>query len=50
MSWNNWTLPEHLQAVLNQAPSVAVAYTVDELVDLATRDAGDNGQHEVACC
>ena len=48
MTWTGWNLPEHLSALLNRAPSVAVAHTSDELVKLAVRDAGPDGYHEVA--
>ncbi|MFN3166041.1 MAG: DUF4914 family protein [Phycisphaeraceae bacterium] len=48
MSWNQWKLPEHLASLLANAPSVTVAHSVEELVELATRDAGPSGQHEVA--
>ncbi|NNJ86069.1 MAG: hypothetical protein HKP20_02760, partial [Akkermansiaceae bacterium] len=36
-------LPSDAAAVLNAAPSVAVANSVDELIELATRDAGADG-------
>lgn len=48
MTWNGWKLPEHVRSMLTRAPSVAVAHSVDELVELAVRDAGPDGQHEVA--
>ncbi len=41
-------LPPDAAAVLNAAPSVAVAGTVDELIELAVRDAGPSGWHDVA--
>lgn len=40
-------LPGEVRDVLTSAPSVTIAATVDELVELATRDAV-NGWHEVA--
>ena len=46
--WTTWELPAHLMEVLEAAPSVAVAYSADDLVDLAVRDAGPDGTHEVA--
>lgn len=48
MTWSSWRIPEHLRSVLNAAPSVAVAHSVDELVELAVRDACPDGQHVVA--
>lgn len=48
MSWTNWHLPEHLGSLLQQSPSVAVAHTVEELVELALRDVEPDGQHRVS--
>jgi hypothetical protein len=45
--WRALTLPPEALAVLEAAPSVAVASTVAELADLAVRDAGVDGYHEV---
>jgi hypothetical protein len=41
-------LPAATADLLDSAPSVTVAQTVDELVELAVRDAGSDGWHEVA--
>ena len=46
-SWSHLNPPPHAEAVLSQAPSVAVAHSVNELVELAVRDAGPDGQHRV---
>ncbi|MEM7754173.1 MAG: DUF4914 family protein [Planctomycetota bacterium] len=48
MTWKNWQIPAHLRSVLDAAPSVATAYDVDTLVDLAVRNAGPDGQHSIA--
>ncbi|MEL6796993.1 MAG: DUF4914 family protein, partial [Planctomycetota bacterium] len=48
MSWSGWRLREHVRSLLERAPSLAVAHSVDELVELAVRDAGPDGVHEVA--
>ena len=48
MTWKDWQIPTHLRRVLDAAPSVATAYDVDTLVDLAVRNAGPDGQHSVA--
>lgn len=48
MSWTQWRLPAHLRTLLTKAPSVTVAYSANELVELAIRDAGPDGHHEVA--
>ncbi len=48
VSWSRWRLPDHLRDVLEHAPSVAIAHSIDELVELAVRDAGPDGRHEVA--
>jgi hypothetical protein len=48
MDWKSWRLPEHLRSTLTDAPSVTVAYEIDDLVRLAVRDAGPDGHHEVA--
>lgn len=41
-------LPPDAAAILNAAPSVIVANSVDDLVHLAVRDAGPDGWHDVA--
>ncbi len=41
-------LPADAAAVLNSAPSVAIANSVDDLIALAVRDAGPDGWHDVA--
>jgi len=41
-------LPADAAAVLNAAPSVAIANSVDDLIALAVRDAGPDGWHDVA--
>jgi hypothetical protein len=41
-------LPPEAAAVLNAAPKVTVADSVDDLVQLAVRDAGPDGWHNVA--
>lgn len=46
--WNTWELPEHLSTLLGSAPSVSVAYHVEDLVELAVRDVRADGYHEVA--
>jgi hypothetical protein len=46
--WAEWDLPEHLMDILRGARSVSVAYTVEDLVALATRDAGADGRHVVS--
>ncbi|MEM7755728.1 MAG: DUF4914 family protein [Planctomycetota bacterium] len=46
--WSKWRLPAHLASVLERAPSVTVAYRTEDLAELATRDAGPDGQHEVS--
>ncbi|WP_428388694.1 DUF4914 family protein [Mucisphaera sp.] len=46
--WRRLNLPAEAAAVLEKAPSVTVASTVDELIALATRDADAAGWHEVA--
>ncbi|GAB4344937.1 MAG: hypothetical protein OHK0047_38090 [Leptolyngbyaceae cyanobacterium] len=43
----NVELPPELQQILQSAPHVAIASNVDQLVELAIRDA-KNGFHEVA--
>ncbi|GAB4544643.1 MAG: DUF4914 family protein [Phycisphaerales bacterium] len=48
MDWSTWRLPQHVRAMLDRAPSVLTASSVDDLVELAVRDAGPDGQHEVA--
>lgn len=45
--WSGWNLPPHTAEVLNQAPSVVVAYDTAALVELALRDAGADGRHRV---
>ena len=42
------SLPPELRALLDAAPSVTVASSVDDLVKLATRNAGPDGWHDVA--
>ncbi len=46
--WKGWELPAHLTNILEKAPSVTVAHSADELVQLAVRDAGPDGLHRVA--
>lgn len=46
-SWRHLNLPADLRDVLEHAPSVAVASTVQDLVDLAVSDVVD-GYHDVA--
>jgi hypothetical protein len=48
MDWSSWRLPEHLRSILDRAPSARVAYDTADLVELAVRDAGPDGRHEVA--
>jgi len=48
MHWKNWNVPAHLRTVLENAPSVATAFDVDTLVELAVRDADAAGRHTVA--
>ncbi len=46
--WKKLNLPAEAQAVLAAAPKVTVASTVEELLQLAVRDADAQGYHEVA--
>lgn len=41
-------LPEHTQRILAAAPSVTIAHSAEELVELAVRDADDDGIQRVA--
>ncbi|MFW6353237.1 MAG: DUF4914 family protein, partial [Verrucomicrobiota bacterium] len=43
-----FALPPEAADVLRRCPSFAVAYTVDDLLKLAVRDAGPDGWHDVA--
>jgi len=45
--FNRFQLPADAADVLNSAPSVAVAGTVDELLELAVRDVKEDGYHTV---
>ncbi len=47
LDWRALNLPPEAAEVLEHAPSVTVADSVDQLIDLAVRDAV-NGRHEVA--
>ncbi|MGF1448332.1 MAG: DUF4914 family protein [Opitutales bacterium] len=44
----NYPLPAEARDILENARSVTVANTVDELIQLAVRDAGPDGWHDVA--
>lgn len=46
--WEHWTLPEDVKTVFSQAPSVAIAYSSKDLLELAVRDAGPDGWHDIA--
>jgi Domain of unknown function (DUF4914) len=43
-----FAVPDELKEILSACPGYTVARTVDDLVKLATRDAGPDGFHEVA--
>ncbi len=47
-SFDLFNVPAELKSILEAAPAVTVARTVDELVGLAVRDVGGRGWHEVA--
>ncbi len=47
-AWTRFGMPPHVEEMLAAAPSVTLAYTVDELAALAVRDAGPEGYHDVA--
>ena len=45
--WTKMNLPPHVEEILAAAPSVTVAFSIDELVELAIKDAGPDGVHRV---
>ena len=46
MPWTQFNLPDHASRIVSSAPSLTFARTVDDLVELAVRDA-EHGWHEV---
>lgn len=47
-SWSGWEIPPHAAELFREAPSITMAYTAEELVELAVRDAGTDGIHRVS--